>query len=305
MSLESQTKERQTQIFKNALKFQESAAGVVIQRIPGSYLYRILKPLIQAREHAMVVGEDPNRIDPLSHCPDTDDHLVNTIYNMDHIFAHCKTKNVDMLASAEAVAMEWKEDGAPGHACLMLAWKTTFNTDTRRFNEADLVGAMTLHKFKVSDNFSTDRSSLGDRDYQILHGHAASGSNETRNYFQRNTMYIDGLCAKGKGGVGKLLVLHAIRWAVMRKCTGIIALSYSRRQLGNGKHPESYPIFQSLGFEKTIPTANFRVQIYGTWFFQSLTSINFAGIIEDAVSICTRTGFTDKTSDKLIWRCPN
>ena len=303
--IDQQTRERKIQIFKSALRFQESAAGIVVQRIPGSYLYRILRPLILARVDAEENGRDPDRIDPRRFIPDGNDPLVNAIYNIDDIFSYCKSKSVDMLASAEGVAMEWKEDGAPGHGCMLLAWKTTFDNATKKLSAPQLVGAMTLHKFKPTVNFSTDRASLSDRDYDVLHGKTASGSNDIRNYFSRNTMYIDAMCAKGKSGVGKVLVLHALRWALMRKCTGLIALSFSKRALKSGEHPESYPIFTTFKFEKTIPRANFKVQMYGTWFFQSLDTIGFGNIMKEAVDICTRTGFTEKTEETLIWRCPN
>lgn len=303
--VQGQTKERQAQLFKQSLRFQESAANVVIQRVTGSYLYRILAPLIRARTEAEANGLNPDTINPSQFKPMRGDALVDAIYNLDSIFSDCKRKGVDMLASAEGVAMEWKKDGASGHGCLLLAWKTTFDSSSKRLRSPQLVGAVALHKFKRTVNFSTDNRSLSDRDGSILVGENSMGNNERRNYFGRNTMYIDSLCAKDQGGVGKILVLHSIRWAIMRKCTGIIALSYSKHRLKSGTHPESYALFSSFGFEKTIPTANFAVQMYGTWFFQPLDTLNFEKILKESIDICARTGFTEATKNNLIWRCPN
>jgi hypothetical protein len=306
MSLDGQTHERKVQIFKSALKFQESAAGIVVQRIPGSYLRRILKPLIDARKQAIRNGTNPNRVNPRDLVPDTDDPLVHEIYDIDRTFSYCKGKGVDVLASAEGIAMEWEEDGAPGHGCMILAWKTTFDRDRKRTNPPELVGAITLHKFKSTHNFSTEKSQVGEHDFAVLSGQRHVGNNERRNYFSRNTMYIDALCAKGKGGVGKLLILHAIRWALTRKCTGLIALSYSNRKPKNASdRPESYALFTDFGFERPIPKANFTVSMYGTWFFKPLNTLGFEQVLHDAITICTRTGFTDATKDRLIWRCPN
>lgn len=303
--VQGQTKDRQAQLFKQSLRFQESAANVVIQRISGSYLHRILAPLIRARLDAEANGSNPERINPSQFKPVRGDALVDAIYDLDSIFSECKRKGVDMLASAEGVAMEWKKEGAAGHGCLLLAWKTTFDSSNKRLRAPQLVGAVALHKFKPTVNFSTDARSLSDRDSSILHGTDSVGNNERRNYFGRNTMYIDSLCAKDQGGVGKILVLHSIRWAIMRKCTGIIALSYSKHRLKSGTHPESHPLFSSFGFEKTIPTANFAVQMYGTWFFQPLDTLNFDKILKGSIDICARTGFTEATKNNLIWRCPN
>ena len=78
--LATQSADRKIQIFKQSLKFQESAAGVVVQRIPGSHLYRILKPLIAARKEASDAGRNPDHIDPQKFVPDRTDTLINAIY---------------------------------------------------------------------------------------------------------------------------------------------------------------------------------------------------------------------------------
>ena len=114
-------------------------------------------------------------------------------------------------------------------------------------------------------------------------------------------MYIDTVCSKS-GGVGKLLVLHAMRWALMRNCTGLIALSYTPRSNGV---PESRKIFESLRFEKIIPQARFRVpKMYGTWFYIQLNSPTFDGILKESFDVCTRRGFTEKPKTRLSGGVP-
>lgn len=303
-----QSLDRKKQLFKNALRFQESAAGVVVQRVTGSYLYRILTPLRRARE-AQARASGTVLTNPMAYLPDASDPLVHAIYNMDNTFADCRSKAVDMMASVEAVADEWKVHGASGHGCLLLAWKTTFDSSTKKIQAPVLVGAMTLHRFVRTGNFSTDHStgaregSLGDRDHDVLRGEQAAGDGSRRNYFNRNTMYIDCLCAKGRGGVGKLMILHAIRWAIMRKCTGVIALSYVRKAK---QVPESHAAFVALRFDKIIPTVQYKIQgMHGSWFYLALDNVGFEAILKEGVDICARTGLTDRTKDSLIWRCPN
>lgn len=315
--LDKQTLERTQQIFKNGIGFQEAAAGVKIQRVPGSYLYRILRPLLEARDYARSTGRNEregeaaaSRVNPNNHIPDDEDPVVHAIYNLDTIFARCSSMDVDMLASAEAIAKEWKERGTASQSCLLLAWKTVFNSAEKKVQKPKLVGAMTLHKFVVSVNFSTDylgggRGSLSERDHAILHGRpdARSGAHPIRNYFNRQTMYIDAMCAIDKSGVGRLLVLNAIRWAIMRKCTGVIALSYSPTQKTK---PESFPLFESMHFDKIIPEAKFNTKLYGTWFFKPLDKLGLADLLlKEGLDICTRPGLTRKTEDVLMWRCPN
>ena len=312
--LTRQDPNKKIQLFKASLKFQESAAGVVVQRVLGSYLYRILKPLIDAKEKAR--RDDPNypndngydpadEVDPaavLRKLPEKNDTLVKSIYGLQTIFEDCFHKGVDIFDSAQAVAEEYKKHGAQGSGCLLIAWKTSFDDTTKRIRAPTIVGAMCCHRFVATSNFSTDRASLAASDWALLHGERSHGSIERRNYFHRNTMYIDTVCSKS-GGVGKLLVLHAMRWALMRKCTGLIALSYTPRSNGV---PESKKIFESLQFEKIIPKANFAIDhMHGTWFYIHLNSPTFEGILKESFDVCTRRGFTENTKDRLVWRCPN
>ena len=286
MSVEDQDISKRLHIFKQSLKFQESAAGVVIQRVSGADLKRIMAPLLAARANATVR-------DPMDVCPDPKDPLVHAIYSMDTIFAGCLRKGVDMLSSVEAIASEYAVDGTKGNGCLILAWRTTFDSAARRLMDPELVGAMTLYKFKPTPNFSTDARSLSDHDHAIL-----------KPLFGVNAIYIDCMCAKGGGGVGKLLALHACRYAITKKAKAIVALSYSQKKLKPGTKPESYKIFHDLGFEHLIETANYTTTIYGTWFVTTLEDLSFKGILTRGIELCTRRGLSPKTRDRLVWRCP-
>lgn len=285
MSLRSQSPSRKMSIFNKALRFQEAAAGVVVQRVPGSYLRRILKPLLEAEERGERVE------DPLEYCPDPHDPLVHGIYSMNTVFADCKQKKVDMLSSAESIAKEFEIHGAKGYACLLLMWKTTFDAQARRLRDPVLVGAATLHKFKRTPTFSTNGASLSPQDDNTLNA-----------YFRRNLLYIDAMCSTS-AGVGRLLVLHAYRYALTKKCTGLISLSYSFRSKAK---PESKKIFEALEFQPIIPRASFQVRnMYGTWFYKGMDPVSFAGVLEKGIALCTRTGFTANTAETLVWRCPN
>jgi len=290
--LSEQSKEKRQKIFKDALQFQESAAGVAIQKVPGSYLLRILKPLLDARDAAPNEAA-ANRIKAMDHCPDRRDPLIHAIYSMDTTFTSAVSKGVDPLSSAEGIASEHTFDGAKGNGCLFLAWKTSFNAHRKKLDDPKLVGAMTMYKFKRTTNFSTDAASTGDNDATL------------DAFFRSNFMYIDTLVSSEAAGVGKLLALHAYRYAITKKAKGVIALSYSKKRLAGNSRPESYKIFHGLGFTHLIENASYTIQMYGTWFVTLLDDVApLSGVLDAGIKLCTRAGFTQKTEDHLVWRCP-
>jgi len=294
-SLNSKNLQKKIQLFKNSLKFKESAAGIVVQRVMGVHLHRILKPLIDARETNPRAS--PTTI--LETLPDKHDTLVKAIYEFNKTFKGCVGKGLDMLESALSIAKKYKEDGAEGKGCILIAWKTTFDATTKKTETPMVVGAICLHKFVVSPFFSTTSQAMGASDNLILHGERSySKTIEKRNYFDRNTMYIDTMCSKS-GGVGKLLVLNAIRWALMRNCTGLIALSYSQQK---NAIPESMKIFEALKFQKIIPMAKFAAEdINGSWFFVELNRhASLDAILKESFDFCIGRG----SRDTLVWRCP-
>jgi hypothetical protein len=286
--LHRQSPEKKRKIFKDALQFQESAAGVVVQRIPSSYLLRILKPLLLAREQA--ANEDD--VDPMEHCPDKTDPVVFAIYTLDRTFASAMSKGVDVLSSAEMIAEEHKVDGAKGNGALFLAWKTAYDVSTKSLGTPQLVGAMVVYKFKRTENFSTDTATTGKKDSDTLDP-----------FFRSEYLLIDTLVSVAPG-VGTVLALHACRYGIMRHAKGIVALSYSKKKLAAGAKPESYKIFNTLGFHRLIENASFTTRIYGTWFLMKLDELSLSGLLESGISLCTRAGFTARTKDQLIWRCP-
>lgn len=300
-----QTEQKQLTLFKHALQFEEVASQVVIQRIPASYLHRILKPLLRARDEA----ENPDEIDPASFIRSDMDDVERAIFTFDSTFAECKEKRVDMLSSMEAIARRWDIEKSAGEGCVFLAWKTTYGVKrdgTKGHRAPELVGAATVNRFRSWSDFSTDRSDMSAYDFGVLSGARPGGSTQeqvaAKNYFQSHTMYIDSVCAKHKSGVGRVLVLHAIRYAIMKRCTGIIALAFSAYA---NKAPESKEIFKSLKFDTIIPKANFTSRLYGTWFYLPLSGRTYEHLVQSgAINVCTRSGFTPKTEDTLVWRCP-
>ena len=216
-----------------------------------------------------------------SYDADMSDPVVEALHNLDSIFSSCKGKDVDTASSVEAVI----EEGG----FVLLAWKMGFDATTRQMADPVLVGIATLSDFLSTSSVSTDAQSISTQDYQTL-----------RPYFGSRYLYIDAMCSKAPG-VGRLLVLHAYNMALQQKRDGLIALSYSARRTSI---PESKRIFQALNFDTIIPNANFNVQMFGTWFRKKCSDVDLAGLAEEGVRVCTRTGLTAKTSSNLMWRCP-
>ena len=264
--MEGQTFARKVQLFKRSLELQTVAAGVFIQKIPGSYLKR----LVQSEA-------------------DATDPLVKALKSLDKIFDNCKQKLVDMSSSLEAIVDE-QETGS-GSAGILLAWSLQFDAAEKKMKEPELVGMATLFDFLSSENFSTLPSQMKEADFAKL-----------KPFFGNTYVYIDSMCSK-RQGVGRLLVLHTYKYALSRKRVGVIALSYSSKK---GATPESKRIFQQLNFNTLIPEASYTIQkMHGTWFYKTTSEVDLAGITQSVVAICTRKGFTEKTADNTIWRCPN
>ena len=263
--MENQTFARKVQLFKRSLELQTVAAGVFIQKIPGSYLKRLVE-----------TGADAS------------DPLVKGLRTLDKTFENCKQKLVDMASSLEAIVEEHQEGS--GSATVLLAWNLSFDATEKKMKEPELVGMATLFDFVSSERFSTLPSQMSESDFRTLKPH-----------FGKFT-YIDAMCSK-RQGVGRLLVLHSYKVALSRKTSGVVALSYASKK---NVTPESKRIFEQLNFNTLIPEANYSIQkMFGTWFVKRTTDVDLAGITQAAFRICTRSGFTAKTFDNTIWRCPN
>jgi len=285
--MQSQTRTRQVQLFKTAVSNYEISAGVKIQRIPGSYLLRIMKPWITARVAEAEAGRDPDRLDPQAHKPDDDDAVVDAIFNFRRIFSACDAKNVDMFGSAEAVAeIQW-EHGSDASAALLLAWKVG------RDGRLACVGALTICK-------SYERSDLGTSD-DIVHedDHAV-----LKVYFHK-TLFIDGVCSTSKGA-GRALVMSAVKFALSKKdCKGVLCLSFSAKKLQSGAYPESHDLFTKLHFDTVIDKGRFKPKHHhGSWMHLSFDVVPFNAFLEHGVAVCARRGFTKNTHSTYVSRCP-
>lgn len=213
---------------------------------------------------------------------DTRDPVYVALRDLNRNFPGCVEKDVDMGGCVESLLLEYAED-KKGDGCALIAWAQEYP------NAPKAVGILTLHNFIRSDNFKTTSDYIGTRDYATL-----------TPYYGNRYVYIDCMCSTKKG-VGRLLLNSALKYAISKKKTGVIALAFKQRASGT---PESAPAFDKCGFTKLIPTANYRVQMYGTWYVKKVADISLDGIDERAFNVCTRTGFTPRTADNLIWRCP-
>ena len=214
---------------------------------------------------------------------DSDDPVVEALHDLDAIFADCKGKSVDVAASVEALLAE-SQSGA-----VLLAWHMSYDAQRRTLNAPRLVGIATLSEFLSTPEFSTDAASLSKGDFAAL-----------QPYFRGNWTYIDAMCST-RPGVGRLLVLHAYAYALARRSEGLLALAFSARRAAV---PESKRIFEALNFETVIADANFTTRLYGTWFAKRTSAVDLAGMAEDGMRVCSRTGLTPRTADTLMWRCP-
>ena len=285
--MQSQTRTRQVQLFKTAISNYEISAGVKIQRIPGSYLLRIMKPWIQARVAEDEAGRDPDRLDPQAYKPNDDDAVVDAIFNFRTIFSACDAKNVDMFGAAEALAEIVWEHGADASAALFLAWKVGHDGGLR------CVGALTICKSYERSDLGTSSDIVREEDHAVL-----------KPYFNR-TLFIDGVCSTSKG-TGRALVMNAVKFAVSKKdCKGVLCLSFSTKKLQNGTYPESYGLFTKLHFDTVIEKGRFKpTGHHGSWMYLSLDDVPFNAFLEQAISVCARRGFTAKTHSTYVSRCP-
>lgn len=256
--METQTWNRKVAIFSRSLELMNTAAGIWIQKIPASYLKKLMAP-------------DANKKDP----------VVRALQSLDTIFTSCRKKKVDMESSVKYIMKEHSNDSR-GHGAVLLAWRMSF--EGNKMKAPDLVGMCTLFNFISSYSFGTEENDMEEQDFRVL-----------SRYFGNNNTYIDTMCSTQKG-VGRLLVLHAYKFALSRKKKGLIALAYSAR--ANGV-PESKRIFEKLRFSTIIDDAH----NHGTWFYKSTDAVDLAGVAEESVKVCTRRAFTN--ADSLIWRCPN
>jgi hypothetical protein len=311
--LNAEDDKKKGKIFKDALLFQEAAVGVAIQKVPVAYLLRILRPIIDARAAELEKGNGKTahqkkahekkalELEAMKYCPDKTDPLIHAIYSLDTTFPRATKQGVDPLSSAEAIAGE-SHGTKNENGCLFLAWKTTYSAKDKRFNPPVVVGSMCVYNFKETENFGTNPGAFSpatqdrDSDSVILESYFYPVSPGTK------FMYIDTLVSSAPG-VGNVLALHAYRYAITKKARGLIALSYADNP---NETPESYNIFIKMGFNVLIERARYTTRQWGTWFVVNFKEdgINFQDVLTSGIELCTRAGFTEKTKDRLVWRCP-
>lgn len=262
---------RQVAMFRRSLELQASAAGVFVQKVPAAYLKRIMS--------------DTNSSDP----------LVKNLQDLDRVFADCKKKDVDMASSVDGLLEEYDQNRR-NKACVLLAWHMKFDNEDKKLKDPELVGMATVAMFESTPNYSTDEYDPATKKGSV----SKEDMKKLEPYFGKY-MYIDCLCSK-RAGVGRLLVLHTYKHALVSKAQGLIALSFS---VNTKNPPESKKLFRDLKFDTLIEKADFKIKMYGTWFELSSKNLPFAGIAKASLDVCTRKGFTPKTADNLIWRCGN
>lgn len=282
--LRAQDHSKKMRLFGQLLSAQSPLAnGVLVQRIMANDLRRLL---------------DPN----------SDDPLAEYLADVDSIFEDCNNDLGDgAVASAlEAIVEEAREDkreGENGEGCVLLAWKMD---DPTGAGDMELVGIATLFRMKATPSFSTHREMFAkqaeyNRLVPFFEGRNNGAAFPAGLGIKAKYMYLDVLCSKQRG-VGTLLILHAYRYAILRKTKGLVALSFSKRPIAN-RPPQSYKIFEKLGFETVVRNTDYTVRMYGHWVAKSTQLIDFEGILEQIGQICTRPGYTDATSHKRIFRC--
>ena len=273
-AIDDQPLRRRISIFKQSTQLLSVATGCFIQRITANDLRRLRRP-------------DADQTDP----------AVRELQKerLDETFRRCNDSKVYLSDSIDAI-LNVHEDDRKSDGALLLAWSYGYDSAARRLSEPTLVGAATLSRFVSSDQFSTHEAALTEGDYATL-----------QPYFRGRYMYLDAMCST-KPGVGRLLLMKAYQLALMKKADGLIALSYMKTRTGT---PESKRLFDMLGFDVLIQNAKYKAaflkrnQIYGAWYVKRTDALGVSSIAEGGIRVCTRRGYTERTSDYLMWRCPN
>ena len=141
---------------------------------------------------------------------DTSDPLYKALKSLDAHFPGCLAKDVDMAGCVESIVLEHAKN-KQGDGAVCIAWAQEYPAAPKP------VGLITLHNFVQSKNFHTTNAEIGDKDFDTL-----------SRYFGSRYLYIDCMCST-KVGVGRLLLQHAMRHALMKKKTGVIALAFSMK----------------------------------------------------------------------------
>lgn len=293
------SRKRQLSYFRQAMKLQEAANGVVVQRVMANDLRRLL------------------------YDPDPEDMVASALTSerLRRTFQHCDVElGKDALRSSlEGIVTEAADDrknGVNGEGCALLVWRMERSSSPSsaggHFSKPELVGLATLFRMKDTSTFTTTEEDFAVKSHfqkllPYVDGQNANTVNAGKRWepewdVKSKYMYIDVMCSRQKG-VGRLLVLHAYRYAVLKRTKGVLALSYSKRKVDKNKQPASYKIFNDMDFETIVSNAQYKNQMYGHWVVKSTHRVSFTGMIEHIESLCTRGSYKD--SRTRVWRCPS
>ena len=256
-------------LLKNAINLLTASTGVFIVRLTASEVLRLQ-----------------------SDSTDDNDPLKVALFDVNETFASCVDQSIDIRSSIYSMLQEHQHN-TKINGCVLLAWRLMRCNRAGRIDMRaipELVGIAVCSDFLDTDNYSTSKRKTND--YRTL-------STYFKAYY-----YIDTLCSKSFY-VGRILTLHAYDIAHRKGKRGIVALSYmSRERHDRREQPLSKPMFEELGFTAFIPKANFKCHDYGTWFVKDAYDMTGLHNVSTLMGLCTRTGLTRTTEDKLIGRCP-
>ena len=224
--------------------------------------------------------------------PDLARHLRTTLPLHDPVWTAlhkgpnpCARVGVDVLSSIKVLA-QLKQDKLISKGCVILAWSLQGGALRQ------LVGAAVVSEFIRHPDLGT--KVLEERDLNWIGD------------FVGKHAYIDTMCSS-KPGVGKLLVRHAYLYAC-KHFEGLTALAMHGKTEPRFKSKE---MFEQMGFrvhgEAVIkPNGTAAGSYKGAWVTlqndrEGLRTVVSTGL--DRSHVCLRTGLTDKTADRLLWRC--
>lgn len=270
---DEQTPARNRQLWKNTVRMVGAMRGLYVVRLSAPEVIRLMSD--------RTPDEDP---------------LKRALNNLNDL---CGSENIDMRGSAVTELVALHKKGGALHCQLFLAWKFE---KIRGSWLPKLVAGATGCKFVESTHLSTTGTNLRGP------GRMSVGAHFGNHYL------IDCLCSIQKGA-GSLLVLHALEFARRKpELRGVIAFSLAR----NGTaRPASERLFQGLGFRGLeggdissqrsskvyVEQPNGReTTIHGIWVKRGFQNLETLG--QECLAICTRSGLTEQTEDRLIWRCP-
>ena len=98
--------------------------------------------------------------------------------------------------------------------------------------------------------------------------------------------------------------MNAVKWALTKQHTAVMAQSFSAQALKEGSEPESKRLFARLGFKTLIARGKFKVkQHHGAWVKLDMRSPHFTDTMRAGLTVCARPGLTARTANTLVNQC--